>query len=70
MKCINLPFRDLVVDKHLKMTGRRNRSRITNPIVIPKVIRKFYKELSLTKFMIGFEKYSASSAAEEHFSLE
>jgi hypothetical protein len=52
------------------MTGRRNRSRITNPIVIPKVIRKFYKELSLTKFMIGFEKYSASSAAEEHFSLE
>jgi hypothetical protein len=38
------------------MTERRNRRKITNPIIIPKFIRKFHKELSLTKFMIEFEK--------------
>jgi hypothetical protein len=52
------------------MTGRRNRSRITNPIIIPKIIRKFHKELFLTKFVIEFEKQLANSATEELFSLE
>jgi hypothetical protein len=36
------------------MTGRRNRSRITNPIITPKFIRKFHIELR--KYMIEFEK--------------
>ena len=42
--------------KRLKMNGRSNKSKITNPIIIPKFIRRFHKELSLTKFMIEFEK--------------
>lgn len=33
----------------LKMTGRRNRSRITNPLSIPKLIRKLHKEWFLNK---------------------
>lgn len=55
--------------KHLKMTGRRNRSRIINPPMIPKLI-KLHKELFWTKFLTELVNQLATSFVEDICSLE